>query len=113
MEDCKCKSCGCGKLTTEQIIDQMDDQRKPFTEDIIDDHTKIRHFEPGADWHLFKWHWDEEDRWVDSLTENDWGFQFDNELPQTVEPNKIIFIPKGMIHRVIPGKTPISIRIKS
>jgi hypothetical protein len=110
---CKCKSCGCKKLTNEQVIQQMDDLTKPFTEDIINDTEKIRHFDPNADNHLFKWHWDEEDRWIESLAENDWSFQFDNELPQTLEPNKIIFIPKGLIHRIIKGKTSISIRIKT
>jgi hypothetical protein len=111
--DCKCKSCKCGKVTTSDIIQQMDDQRKPYTEDIIDEHTKIRHFDPLGDTHLFKWHWDEEDRWIEALNENDWLFQFDNELPQTLEPNKIIFIPVGVIHRIVKGTSPISIRIKT
>jgi hypothetical protein len=110
---CKCKNCGCNKTTIEEVIQQMDDQTKPFTEDIISDTEKIRHFDFTAEPHLFKWHWDEEDRWIESLDKNDWQFQFDNELPQSIEPNKIIFIPKGMIHRVIPGRSSISIRIKS
>jgi hypothetical protein len=110
---CNCKTCKCGKFIIDEILQQMDDQRKPYTEDIIDEHIKIRHFDPLAEPHLFKWHWDEEDRWIESLTENDWYFQFDNELPQTIPPNKIIFIPEGFIHRIIPGKTNISIRIKT
>jgi hypothetical protein len=111
--DCKCKTCKCGKSITDEIIQQMDDQQKPYTEDIISDTEKIRHFDPLAEPHLFKWHWDEEDRWVESITKNDWSFQFDNELPQSVEPGKIIFIPKGLIHRIIKGTSPISFRIKS
>jgi hypothetical protein len=110
---CKCKNCGCNKTTIEEVIQQMDDQSLPFTEEIISESERIRHFDPTAEAHLFKWHLDEEDRWIESLNENDWQFQFDNELPQSTEPNKIIFIPKGMIHRMIKGTTPISVRIKT
>ena len=109
---CKCKNCGCKDLTNEMVIDQMDDQQKPYTAEIIDEHTKIRHFDPLYEDHLFKWHWDEEDRWIESLSENDWAFQFDNELPQSIEPGKIIFIPKGLIHRTVKGTTKLSLRIK-
>ena len=108
---CKCKDCKCGKLTTEQVIQQMDDQTLPFTEEVIDDTLKIRHFDPSAPIHLYKWHWDEEDRGIEALNENNWLFQFDNELPQILEPGKIVMIPKGAIHRLIKGTTPLSIRI--
>lgn len=110
---CKCKSCKCGKSSIDEIIQKMDDQTKPYTEEIIDEHTKIRHFDPLAGDHLFKWHWDEEDRWIESLDSNDWQFQFDNELPQSLEPGKIIYIPVGIIHRIVKGTSPITIRIKS
>ena len=63
--------------------------------------------------HLYKWHADDEDRYIESLNENDWSFQFDNELPQSLEPGKIIHIPKGLIHRLIKGKSNLSISIKS
>jgi hypothetical protein len=109
----ECKTCGPNKLTTAQLIAQMDDQRKPYTEEIIDGHTKIRHFDPLAEDHLFKWHWDEEDRWIESINENDWQFQFDNELPQSLQPKKIIFIQAGQIHRIIKGHSNISIYIRT
>ena len=48
-----------------------------------------------------------------TLNENDWSFQFDNELPQSIEPGKIIYIPKGVIHRLIKGTSELSIYIKS
>ena len=110
--NCKCKTCKCGKSMTDEIIQQMDDLTKPFTDEIINDNERIRHFDPLAPHHLFKWHWDEEDRWIESLDKNDWQFQFDNELPQPIEPGKIIYIPTGLIHRIIKGTTPISVRIK-
>jgi len=107
------EDCGCKNITTEMIIKKMDDQQKPFTEEIIDEHTKIRHFDPLAEDHLFKWHWDEEDRWIESVNENDWQFQFDNELPQPLQPKKNIFIKAGQIHRIIKGHSSISIYIRT
>ena len=113
MKDCKCKSCKCNELTNEQVINQMEDQTKPFTQEDYSTDTVIRHFDKSAPDHLYKWHADDEDRFVESLNENDWQFQFDNELPQSIEPGKIIHIPKGLIHRLIKGTSELSISIKS
>lgn len=113
MKDCKCKSCKCNELTNEQVVNQMEDQTKPFTEEQYSTDTVLRHFDKSAPDHLYKWHADDEDRFVESLNENDWQFQFDNELPQSIEPGKIIHIPKGLIHRLIKGTSELSISIKS
>ena len=113
MKDCKCKSCKCNELTNEQVIQQMEDQTKPFTEEQYSTDITLRHFDPTSPDHLYKWHADEEDRFVESLNENDWQFQFDNELQQLLEPGKIIHIPKGLIHRLIKGTSELSISIKS
>ena len=113
MKDCKCKSCKCNELTNEQVINQMEDQTKPFTQEDYSTDTVLRHFDKSAPDHLYKWHADDEDRFVESLNENYWQFQFDNELPQSIEPGKIIHIPKGLIHRLIKGTSELSISIKS
>ena len=113
MKDCKCKSCKCNELTNEQVVQQMEDQTKPFIEEQYSTDTVLRHFDPTAPDHLYKWHADEEDRFVESLNENDKKFQFDNELPQEIQPGKIIHIPKGLIHRLIKGTSELSISIKS
>ena len=42
-----------------------------------------------------------------------WQFQFDNELPISIEPGKIIQIPTGIIHRLIKGTSELSMSIKS
>ena len=110
---CKCKSCKCKEMTNEEVVRQMEDQTKPFTEEKYSDNTVLRHFDPTAPDHLYKWHADEEHRYIEALNENDWEFQFDNELPQSLEPGKIIHIPKGLIHRLIKGKSNLSISIKS
>ena len=106
-----CKSCKCGKHSHDKVIEQMDDLTKPFTQIHTTD-TLVRHFDKDAPDHLYKWHADDEDRYVQSLNENDWSFQFDNELPQSMEPDKIIYIPKGLIHRLIKGTSELSISIK-
>ena len=113
MKDCKCTSCKCNELTNEQVVNQMEDQTKPFIQEDYSTDTVLRHFDKSAPDHLYKWHADNEDRYIESLNENDWQFQFDNELPQSIEPGKIIHIPKGLIHRLIKGTSELSISIKS
>lgn len=108
-----CKSCKCGKHANDKVIEQMDDLTKPFTEEVYSSDTVLRHFDKSASEHLYKWHADDEDRYIESLNENDWSFQFDNELPQSIEPGKIIYIPTGLIHRLIKGTSELSISIRS
>lgn len=69
----------------------------------------IRKFSQNISEGELKWHFDGEDRTVVPLNENDWQFQFDNELPQAI--NKTIFIPEGIYHRVIKGTTDLIVKI--
>ena len=112
MEDCNCKNCGCGKMTIDELLQQVDDNFLPFDEEIIDDTTMIRTFDPNtiAD-HQLKWHWDEEDRVVQALHENDWKIQFDNKLPQTLDPSIRYHIKAGLYHRLIKGTGTLSLKI--
>lgn len=82
---------------------------KPFIEEKLDESVVIRTFSVNTYANEFHWHWDLEDRWVEPLIENDWQFQFDNELPIMI--NKQIHIPAGKIHRVIKGTTDLKIKI--
>ena len=102
------KKCKCGKESYDEMIQKINDNTKPFIETIISESEVIREFTPQHD-HLYKWHIDQEERSVEVLNENDWRFQFDNELP--IKMQGIIDIPLGAIHRVIPGKTNLKIRI--
>lgn len=111
MVDCKCKSCGCGKMTADQMWEMIEDQTLPFTEEVLDESTIIRHFEPNQPQHLFKWHFDEEDRIIEVLNDSDWKFQYDNELPIPLLMGVDIKIPTGMYHRVIPGSSNLSLKI--
>jgi hypothetical protein len=83
---------------------------KPYIEEKIEESVVIRTFSADIDEMELKWHWDEEDREIEPIGENDWQFQFDNELP--IEINTIIKIPMGQIHRVIKGTTDLKMRIK-
>ena len=55
------------------------------------------------------WHMDDEDRTIVAVEETDWLFQFDDELPLSL--NSSIFIPQHKIHRVIKGTNNLKIRI--
>lgn len=82
----------------------------PFSQEIIGDNIYLREFSPDVETGELQWHFDEEDRIVESLNENDWLIQFDNELPKSLE--KTIFIEKGKYHRIIKGTTPLKLKIK-
>lgn len=81
----------------------------PFHQEKIAENTFIRIFPKDTPELSLKWHWDEEDRTIEPVEPNDWLFQFDNQLPTGI--NKPIFIPKGIIHRVIKGTGDLKIKI--
>ena len=108
-KDCKCKSCGCGKMSMDEMISMVDDQTLPFTETIISENVIIREFLPNQPEHLFKWHFDEEDRIIEALNENDWKFQYDNRLP--IELKGYIEVNAGEYHRIIQGTSSLKIQI--
>jgi hypothetical protein len=80
----------------------------PFVE-IKRDGYLIRVFNKNVDPMSLRWHWDENDRNVVPINDNDWKFQFDNELP--IDFNREVFIPAGMIHRIIKGTTDLVVKI--
>jgi hypothetical protein len=80
----------------------------PFQEEIHENHV-IRKFTKDLSENELKWHFDVENRTVIPLNENDWQFQFDNELPQAID--KTIFTPEGKYHRVIKGTTDLIVKI--
>ena len=82
---------------------------KPYKELIINESVVVRTFFTNISDEELMWHWDEEDRLIEALNDNDWQFQFDNELPAMI--NKQIYIPAGVIHRVIKGTTDLVIKI--
>jgi hypothetical protein len=81
----------------------------PFEESWIDDKISLRSFSPDLMDEELKWHIDMEDRVVEILNDNDWKFQFDDQLPIKMEG--VIEIKKGEWHRIIKGSTPLNVKI--
>ncbi len=85
------------------------DTNLPFKEKWISDNQSIRRFSPDVEDEELKWHFDDEDRIVKCESETDWKFQFDNELPISID--KEIRIPKGIWHRLIKGTKDLDLLI--
>lgn len=81
----------------------------PFEESWISDKISLRTFSPDIMDEELKWHVDMEDRIVEVLNENDWEFQFDNQLP--IRMDGTIEIKMGEWHRIIKGSTPLNVKI--
>ena len=81
----------------------------PYTEDKIADEVYIRTFSKDTLENDLKWHWDEEDRIIEAVEPTDWTFQFDNDLPQPIIGQ--IYIPKGVMHRVIKGTRDFKVKV--
>lgn len=81
----------------------------PFREEQLSENEFIRIFSSETPEMELKWHWDNEDRTIEPITQTDWLFQFDNQLPITI--NKPVFIPRGEIHRIIKGHGDLVIKV--
>lgn len=84
----------------------------PYLDIINNSEHIIREFNEDLDQAELVWHRDREDRVVRILEPGDgWKFQFEDELPFTIEPNMSISISKGEWHRVIKGLGTLKIQI--
>jgi hypothetical protein len=81
----------------------------PFKETPLGGSIYERTFKSDLSDEDLKWHWDEEDRIITPLHETDWKFQFDNNLPQSI--NNTIEIPKGVWHRLIKGSGDLTLKV--
>jgi hypothetical protein len=102
-----CRECD------QEAFDKTFENHKPYInlqED--EDGNIIRKFPADTEAHLLKWHSDESDRYVISLCDSDWQFQFDNELPIKLKANHPIHIDKDRIHRLIKGSGDLILHIK-
>jgi len=77
----------------------------------INDGVIYRCFSKDVDSDELKWHWDEKDRLVKVLNENDWLYQSDNNFPIVLKKNTEIFIKAGEWHRVIKGSTDLEVHV--
>ena len=82
---------------------------KPYTNIETTDNYIIREFSQGIDELDLIWHMDDEDRTIIAIEETDWMFQFDDELPISLDSP--ISIPRHKVHRVIKGTKDLKIKI--
>jgi|TARA_R110001606_G_C15331775_1_gene645648 hypothetical protein len=75
----------------------------------IEGNANIRKFSSDVDEMELVWHRDREDRLIESTHDTDWKFQFDNEIPESL--NNEIFIKKGEWHRVIKGSGDLILKV--
>ena len=80
----------------------------PFYEKKINNYY-IRKFSENVDSDELKWHRDKEDRIVVPVKENNWFFQRENQLPESI--NKEIRIKANEWHRVIKGTGDLTIKV--
>jgi hypothetical protein len=73
------------------------------------DNYIIREFSQDTDELDLIWHMDDEDRTIIAIEETDWMFQFDDELP--ISLNSPISIPRHKVHRVIKGSGDLKLKI--
>jgi len=83
---------------------------KPYFETRIGD-TVYRRFEGTVEETDLVWHRDANDRQIKVLEGQGWQLQFDNELPQKLEPGETYFIAREQYHRLIKGNDELVIEI--
>ncbi len=81
----------------------------PYTEEQINKNTYLRTFSAETPETDLIWHLDRENRVIEAIHNTDWKFQFDDELPLSL--NNLITIPKNTFHRIIKGTDDCTIRI--
>jgi len=82
----------------------------PYDEIVVSNDEIIRTFSENVESDELKWHFDEEDRIIESMKETNWTFQFDNQLP--IKLDRPIEIKKGVWHRLIKGDSEVIIKIR-
>lgn len=85
--------------------------KHPYYQEFLDGFY-VRTFSYDLNEDELKWHFDEEDRIIICENDTDWLFQYDNELPITINKNKPIFIQKNVYHRIIKGNNNLKLKIK-
>lgn len=81
----------------------------PFKEKSLGNNEYIREFSANVDSHELEWHIDKEDRIVETIQNNGWEVQLDNQLPKVLKDK--LFIPKETYHRVIKGTGKFIVKI--
>lgn len=91
-------------------IVEMDSDELPYDEE-INENDRVRVFSQNVGNEELKWHRDREDRLVEIIEGENWGLQFDNELPIVLVKGESYIIPEGVYHRVIKGDGELKVKI--
>lgn len=83
----------------------------PYDDESINEDVKLRTFDINVNAEELKWHRDREDRLVEIIDGENWGLQFDNELPIRLVKGESYIIPEGVYHRVIKGDGELKVKI--
>lgn len=83
---------------------------KPYKEMSLGNNEYIREFSCDVDIEELEWHIDKENRIVETIQNDNWKFQMDNELPILLKDK--IYIPKETYHRILKGRGNLILKIK-
>lgn len=103
-----CQNCDCKKI---KKFESSFSDGIPYIETRLTPTKFLREFKSSVNPNWLKWHWDEEDREVTVISDTDWKFQFDNELPFKLYDGLTFKIPAGKYHRIISGNQDLTIEI--
>lgn len=111
---CLCHKCGYDSNLKDFDMISLNKWKQenqfPF-EERLEEGMHIRTFKEDVDNDELVWHRDREDRIVFPLHETDWKIQFDNNVPQNIEPQNPILIESGRYHRIIKGHKDLNLKI--
>lgn len=85
--------------------------KKPYYE-VIKGNNRFRLIAENSESDELVWHRDRHDRIVEIIKSNGWKFQFDDELPMSLDEGDSLYIPAKRYHRVIKGTGDLIIRIQ-
>jgi hypothetical protein len=109
-----CHKCGydskLGDFDMKSLHQWEKENNYPFDE-YVEEGYHIRTFKEDVNNSELVWHRDREDRIVFPLHETDWKIQFDNNIPQNIEPKNPILIESGRYHRIIKGNKDLKLKI--
>jgi len=83
---------------------------RPYTNTYNEDGSFIRVFAEDVDPEELVWHRDERDRTITVIEDTGWMFQFDDEVPVSI--NTITTIPQMVYHRLIKGDGRLVIEVR-
>ena len=83
----------------------------PYDDKYIDGKI-IRTFESFVHEDELIWHRDKKNRLVRVIKGSGWKFQYDNELPKTMDVGDSLYIEKDTYHRLIKGDGTLVLEIK-